>query len=57
MLADTPAKFKGQTNAIIPQTASAFRNNSYNYDMSRAASLMVFVSLTITCLQSKLIRG
>lgn len=50
MLADTPAKFKGQTNAIIPQTASAFRNNSYNYDMSRAASLMVFIGSCLAVL-------
>ena len=42
MLADTPAKFSNQTNAIIPD--STFRDNSYNHDMSRGGSLMILVS-------------
>lgn len=42
LVADTPAAFKMQVADIIP--SSTFKNNTYNHNMSRAGSLMLFVS-------------
>lgn len=42
ILADNPPKYQKTFEAIIPD--SSFKNNSMNAAMSRAGSLMIFVS-------------
>ncbi|EIW67660.1 claudin family protein [Tremella mesenterica] len=41
ILADTPTKFKTQTNDIIP--SSTFKDNGFNHGLSRGGSLLIFV--------------
>jgi len=41
ILSDTPAKFKIQTDDIIP--TATFKDDAYNQNMSRAGSLLIFV--------------
>jgi len=48
MLADTPAKFKIQTDAIIPD--STFKNDTFNHNMTRAGSLLIFVGSCLSLL-------
>jgi len=42
MLSDTPAKFKIQTAAIIPDDAVSFKDNAWNVRNSRAGSIFAF---------------
>lgn len=43
MLSDVPKDFKKQTSDIIPDDAAAFKDNAWNHNSTRAASLMTFV--------------
>ena len=43
MLSDVPKDFKKQTMDIIPDDAAAFKDNAWNYNSTRAASLLTFV--------------
>lgn len=44
MLADTPKDFKKQTEDSIGKDATAFKDNAWNHNSTRAASLLTFVS-------------
>lgn len=53
MLADTPKDFKKQTEDSIGKDATAFKDNAWNYNLTRAASLLTFVCcLSVTNHQS-----
>lgn len=47
ILSDAPSKFHTQTNDIIP--SSTFKNNTYNHNLSRAGSLLIFAG-SVFCL-------
>lgn len=44
MLADTPKDFKKQTEDSIGKDATAFKDNAWNHNLTRVASLLTFVS-------------
>jgi hypothetical protein len=44
MIADTPKNFTKQTVDVIGKDATAFKDSSYNGNLTRVASLLTFVS-------------
>jgi hypothetical protein len=44
MVADAPQSYAKQVEDIIPDEASAFKDDAYNIRNTRAASLLTFVS-------------
>lgn len=59
LLADAPSKpvdYKKITSAIIPTTAEAFRDDGWNDGLSRAGSVLIFVS-SVFDLSSRRLRG
>lgn len=47
LIADAPSKpvdYKKITSTIIPKTAEAFRDDNWNQGLSRAGSVLIFVS-------------